>query len=144
MQKLDDRKKKILKAVVDEYIETAEPIGSGKIAKHSELGVSPATIRNEMANLEDMGYLRQPHTSAGRVPSDSGYRYYVDELMKMKKLTHIEIENIKRELETKYNEINQLMRRASYVLSKHTKYTSMSMAKQHRKSLLKAVQVGAA
>lgn len=78
---MDERKKKILQAVVESYIATAEPVGSRTIARMYELGISPATIRNEMQDLELMGYLLQPHTSAGRIPSPEGYRFYVDSLM---------------------------------------------------------------
>ena len=78
---LNDRKKLILKAIIANYLETGEPVGSRTIAKHPELNLSSATIRNEMADLEDMGYILQPHTSAGRIPSDTGYRFYVDQLM---------------------------------------------------------------
>src|SRR5690625_3437804 len=78
---LNDQKRRVLQALTDDYIETAEPVGSRNLARRHRLGVSPATVRNEMADLEEAGYLHQPHTSAGRVPSDKGYRYYVDELM---------------------------------------------------------------
>ena len=78
---LNDRKKLILKAIIANYLETGEPVGSRTIAKHPELNLSSATIRNEMADLEDMGYILQPHTSAGRIPSDKGYRFYVDTMM---------------------------------------------------------------
>ena len=78
---MDPRKMRILQAVTDDYINTAEPVGSRTIARKYGLGVSPATIRNEMSDLEELGYLEQPHTSAGRVPSDKGYRFYVDVLM---------------------------------------------------------------
>ena len=78
---LDERKRLVLRAVIDSYIETAEPVGSRTIARKHDLGVSPATIRNEMADLEETGYLQQPHVSAGRIPSDKGYRFYVDALM---------------------------------------------------------------
>ena len=81
VMELDERKKQILYAVIKTYLETGEPVGSRTLSKYSELNVSPATIRNEMADLEDLGYLMQPHTSAGRIPSDKGYRFYVDELM---------------------------------------------------------------
>ena len=91
---LDDRKRRILQAIIDDYIDTAEPIGSRTIARRHELGLSSATIRNEMADLEDMGYIAQPHTSAGRVPSDKGYRLYVDQLMKARDLTQDELEAI--------------------------------------------------
>ena len=81
---LNDRKKKILKAIIKTYMETGEPVGSRTISKYTDLNVSSATIRNEMSDLTDLGYIIQPHTSAGRIPSDKGYRLYVDELMKEK------------------------------------------------------------
>ena len=84
---LDERKKKILEAVIEEYNLTAEPVGSTKIANDYNLRLSPATIRNEMAELEELGYLDKPHTSAGRVPSGKGYRLYVDSIMKEKSLS---------------------------------------------------------
>ncbi|WP_109840636.1 hypothetical protein [Schnuerera ultunensis] len=83
---LDDRKIKVLYAVIDSYLLTAEPIGSRTISKQYDLGVSSATIRNEMSDLEDLGYLNKPHTSSGRVPSDKAYRLYVDQILKAKKL----------------------------------------------------------
>ncbi len=79
---LDERKRRILEAIIDDYINTGEPVGSRTIAKKYIFGISSATIRNEMSDLEEMGYLEQPHTSAGRIPSDKGYRYYVDEGLK--------------------------------------------------------------
>jgi len=141
MVTLDDRKRKILHAIVDDYINTAEPIGSRTIARRHELGLSSATIRNEMADLEEMGYLAQPHTSAGRIPSDKGYRLYVDELMKVRELTIEEIESIKEAMEVKINELGQLIKQASAVMSRFTRYTSMAITPQIKKSILKAVQV---
>ena len=87
---LNDRKKLILKAIIANYLETGEPVGSRTIAKHPELNLSSATIRNEMADLEDMGYILQPHTFAGRIPSDTGYRFYVDQLMTERDSEHEE------------------------------------------------------
>ena len=81
---LDQRKKTILKAIIQTYLETGEPVGSRTISKYTDLNLSSATIRNEMSDLEEMGYILQPHTSAGRIPSDMGYRYYVDELIQEK------------------------------------------------------------
>ena len=78
---LDDRKKKILQAIIKTYLETGEPVGSRTISKYTDLNLSSATIRNEMSDLEDLGFILQPHTSAGRIPSDKGYRFYVDQLM---------------------------------------------------------------
>ena len=82
---LDERKRKILKAIIQTYLDTGEPVGSRTISKYTDLNLSSATIRNEMSDLEELGYILQPHTSAGRIPSDKGYRLYVDELMKKKK-----------------------------------------------------------
>ena len=124
---LDLRKKKILQAIVNEYINTAEPVGSRYIAKKRELGLSSATIRNEMADLEEMGYLAQPHTSAGRVPSDKGYRLYVDDLMEIRELTLEEVRVLRGELSLKINELNTLIKSASAAISKLTNYTSVTL-----------------
>ena len=91
MQDLDERKRKILKAIIQTYLETGEPVGSRTISKYTDLNLSSATIRNEMSDLEDLGYIVQPHTSAGRIPSDLGYRLYVDELMKETELSISEL-----------------------------------------------------
>ncbi len=138
---LDDRKRRILRAIIDDYIDTAEPIGSRTIARKHELGLSSATIRNEMADLEEMGYLEQPHTSAGRIPSDKGYRLYVDRLLEVGQLNLEDIEVIRRALDVKINELSQLIRQASIIMSRITKYTSMAITPQMNNSTLKAVQV---
>ena len=103
------RKKKILAAVVDEYIRTAEPVGSKTIAATAGLGCSSATIRNELAELTSLGYLEQPHTSAGRVPSPQGYRFYVNELMERQKLSQQETEAINARLNEKMEQLDRLM-----------------------------------
>lgn len=138
---LDDRKLKILQAIIDDYINTAEPVGSRTIAKKHELGLSSATIRNEMADLEEMGFLEQPHTSAGRVPSNKGYRLYVDKLMQINELTENEIEKIKNEMDIRINELSQIIRTASVMMSKLTKYTSMAVTPQIKQSAIKAIQL---
>jgi len=138
---LDERKKAILKAIIDDYINTAEPIGSRTVARRHELGLSSATIRNEMADLEDMGYLLQPHTSAGRIPSVKGYRLYVDELMNVEELSREEIEYIHESLESNISEIRQLLKQASVIMSKVTKYTSVAVTPYMREIKIKAVQV---
>ena len=107
-EELDKRKKKILQAIIEEYIETAEPVSSGNLVK--ELDCSSATIRNEMAELEQIGFIEKPHTSAGRIPSQKGYRYYVDELIRDDKLSRKEMEFIKERLETKINALEDLTR----------------------------------
>ena len=88
---LNERKRFILKSIIDDYIASAQPVGSRTIAKKHDIGLGSATIRNEMADLEELGYITQPHTSAGRVPSDKGYRFYVDNLMQLQKLAYDEI-----------------------------------------------------
>lgn len=138
---LSERKKMILKAIIDDYIQYAEPVGSRSVSKKRELSLSSATIRNEMADLEEMGYLAQPHTSAGRIPSDKGYRYYVDELMEIKLPTLEEIESIKNALEVQISELNQLIKIASNVISRITKYTSLATAPMVNRETLKAIQV---
>ncbi len=138
---MDERKKRILQAIIDDYIDTAEPIGSRTIARKHELGLSSATIRNEMADLEEMGYLAQPHTSAGRIPSDKGYRLYVDKLMPAHALKAEDIEKLRSEMELRINELSQLLRQASAVLSRFTKYTSMAISPQLKASTIKAIQV---
>ncbi len=122
---LDDRKKKILQAIVEEYIDKAEPVSSGSLVK--ALNCSSATIRNEMAELEQAGYLDKPHTSAGRIPSQQGYRYYIDELLTEDKLTKKEIEYIKSKLETKVNELEDITKIATTTLSEVTHYTTIAV-----------------
>jgi heat-inducible transcriptional repressor len=138
---MDNRKKRILQAIIDDYIDKAEPIGSRTIARKYELGLSSATIRNEMADLEEMGYLAQPHTSAGRVPSDKGYRLYVDKLMPTRDLNHEETRELRSAMETRVYELGQLLKQATTVLSGFTKYTSMAVTPRLRSSTIKAIQV---
>lgn len=124
---LDDRKRKILQAIVEEYIETSEPVSSGSLVKKEQLKCSSATIRNEMAELEKIGFLEQPHTSAGRVPSQKGYRYYVDELLREDNLSRKEMEMIRQMLETKVNGLEELTKIATTTLSEITHYTTIAV-----------------
>lgn len=124
---LDARKKQILKAVVDDYIETVEPVGSKTLVQKYGLDVSSATVRNELAELESLGYLEQPHTSAGRVPSDKGYREYVDALMDVGTLEAGEMEEIQHRIRENVNEITRLLKRATGVLTDKTGYTSVAL-----------------
>ena len=124
-EELYKRKKKLLQAIIEEYIETAEPVSSGNLVK--QLECSSATIRNEMAELEKHGFLEKPHTSAGRVPSQKGYRYYVDELVRDDKLTKKEMEIIKDRLETKVNALEDLTKIATTTLSEITHYTAITI-----------------
>ena len=129
---LDERKKRILKAVIDEYIETREPVGSRTISKLPDMDYSPATIRNEMADLEELGYLSQPHTSAGRVPSDKGYRLYVDKLIKLEEKigfepTVKELDDVKTGIQRDIGEMSDQIRVASELISRLTEYTSIAV-----------------
>ena len=124
---LDDRKKKVLKAIVEEYINTAEPVGSVALTQNEDLKYSSATIRNEMADLEKAGYLEKTHTSSGRIPSEKGYRYYVDELLRDDNISLEEIKYISDKLETKVNEIEDLTKIATSTLSEITHYTTLAI-----------------
>ena len=139
--KLDARKLKILQAIINDYIITAEPVGSRTVAKKYDLGVSSATIRNEMSDLEEMGYLEQPHTSAGRVPSDKGYRLYVDKLMKVRSLNDQEAEYIKELYKTKIMQLEQVIFNTAKVLSEITNYTSVALAPQLSKVTIRHIQL---
>ena len=125
---MDERKYLILQAIIDDYIMTAMPVGSRTISRKSGVGFSPATIRNEMSDLEELGYLDQPHTSAGRVPSNKAYRLYVDHLMKAVKLTSDERERMHEHLLSKSKQVEGVIRSAAVVLSDATKYTSVIVA----------------
>ncbi|RHR07332.1 heat-inducible transcription repressor HrcA [Pseudoflavonifractor sp. AF19-9AC] len=125
---LSDRKKRILRAIVETYIATAEPVGSKAVAERAGLDVSSATIRNEMADLTDLGLLEQPHTSAGRIPSPAGYRLYVNELMDQHQLTLQETERINQALNLKMEELDRVIDRAGKVLSQISDYPVFTMA----------------
>ena len=122
---IDNRKKKILQAIVEEYIETAEPVSSQNLV--NELDCSSATIRNEMAELEKIGFLEKTHTSSGRIPSQKGYRYYVDQLIREDNLTKAEMAIIKERLETKVNGLEELTKIATTTLSEITHYTTVAV-----------------
>ena len=124
---ISERKKKILAAVVDEYVRTAEPVGSKAIAANAGLGCSSATIRNELAELVNMGYLEQPHTSAGRVPTPMGYRMYVNELMQMQKLSLEETEEINQRLNTKLQELDDTISQVGRLASQLTDYPALAL-----------------
>lgn len=125
---ISERKKKILGALVDEYIKTAEPVGSKAIASISGLGCSSATIRNELAELTALGYLEQPHTSAGRIPTPAGYRMYVNELMEKQKLSLEEAEDINRRLNEKLTQLDEQMRDVGKLASQLTDYPALALA----------------
>ena len=122
MNELSDRKRQILKVVVEDYVRTAEPVGSKAIAAEMGGSVSSATIRNELADLTELGYLEQPHTSAGRMPSPKGYRLYVNELMEEQRLSLAETERINRSLQLKMEELNRLLSQAGRAVSSLVRY----------------------
>ncbi|CEJ72607.1 heat-inducible transcription repressor [[Clostridium] sordellii] len=129
MTELNERKLNILKAIVKDYIDTAEAVGSRTLSKKYELGISAATIRNEMADLEEMGYLIQPHTSSGRIPSEKGYKLYVDSLMKEYELNTVEKHLIEESINKNMNYMNNLIHETSKLISKLTNYTTIAVTK---------------
>lgn len=135
---LDDRKKKILQAVIRNYLETGEPVGSRTISKYTDLNLSSATIRNEMADLEEMGYILQPHTSAGRIPSDMGYRLYVDTMMEEKEREVVEMKEM---LVQRQDKMENLLKQVVRVLAQNTQYATMISAPQTKKNKLKFIQL---
>lgn len=141
MMNLDERKKQILSAIIESYISTAEPVGSRTIAKNHPFHLSSATIRNEMADLEDMGLLEQPHTSAGRIPSDKGYRFYVDQLMGRYKLTMDEIAVLRSLMELRIAETDMLIKEISSIYSRMTKYTIVALSPETMQATIKQLQM---
>lgn len=138
IQELSERKRKILHAVIKNYLDTGEPVGSRTISKYADLNLSSATIRNEMADLEELGYIMQPHTSAGRIPSDKGYRWYVDMLMNEKVQ---EVEEMKEQMLEKADRMEQLLKQAAKVLANNTNYTSMISTPVYNHNKVKFIQL---
>lgn len=136
-ERLDDRKMKILRAIVSNYLETGEPVGSRTISKYTDLNLSSATIRNEMADLEEMGYIIQPHTSAGRIPTDLGYRFYVDQLMEEKE----EVEEVKSSLLERVDRMELLLKQVAKVLAYNTNYATMVTAPAYNNKTIKFIQL---
>jgi len=138
---INERKLKILKAIIDDFIDTAQPVGSRTIAKKYPLGVSSATIRNEMADLEDLGFLVQPHISAGRIPSDAGYRLYVDELMLQSALGRDQMQMIRNLLLSNMIELEDVVNQAVTILSKVTGMTAVISLPQFNRSRLTNIKM---
>ena len=135
---LDERKLKILQAIIRTYLDTGEPVGSRTISKYTDLNLSSATIRNEMSDLEDMGYIIQPHTSAGRIPSDKGYRLYVDTMLDAK--TN-EVNNLKEELTQKADKIDDVLKQVAKFLAANTNYASMVSGPRYQSKRVKFIQI---
>lgn len=135
---LDDRKWTILKAIIKTYLETGEPVGSRTISKFADLNLSSATIRNEMADLEEMGLILQPHTSAGRIPSDAGYRLYVDRMMEEKDR---EVTEMKEMVLQRQDKMELLLKQMARILATNTNYAAMISGPQYHRTKLKFIQL---
>jgi heat-inducible transcriptional repressor len=138
---LTERQQLILRIIVDDYVQSAEPVGSRLISKHIEVSLSPASIRNVMADLEEMGYLEQPHISSGRVPSEKGYRFYVDHLLPPVKISEEEVSAIRRLLMERIDEMEQVVQQTAQILSSLTNYTSIVLGPQIYEQTLKHLQL---
>ena len=135
---LDERKTKILNAIIRNYLETGEPVGSRTISKYTDLNLSSATIRNEMADLEELGYILQPHTSAGRIPSDKGYRFYVGHLMEEK---NREVDDMKQFVIEHTEKMEQVLQKVAKVLAANTNYATMVSAPSYHRNKVKFIQL---
>jgi len=142
---LDERKLKILNAIIQNYLETGEPVGSRTISKHTDLNLSSATIRNEMSDLEELGYILQPHTSAGRIPSDKGYRFYVDMLLeeKLQEVNEMQeqVNEMQEQMLEKADKMDQLLKQAAKVLANNTNYATMISSPAYNRNKLKFIQL---
>ena len=139
-EELSERKVKILDAVIRNYLETGEPVGSRTISKYTDLNLSSATIRNEMSDLEELGYIVQPHTSAGRIPSDKGYRFYVDHLMKEKER---EVSEMKELVIEKTEKMEQMFKQVAKLLATNTNYATLVSAPSYHMNKVKFIQLSA-
>jgi heat-inducible transcriptional repressor len=135
---LDERKTKILNAIIRNYLETGEPVGSRTISKYTDLNLSSATIRNEMADLEELGYILQPHTSAGRIPSDKGYRFYVDHLMEEK---NREVAEMKSFVIEHTEKVDQVLEQVAKLLANNTNYATMVTTPSLHRNKIKFIQL---
>lgn len=138
---LSERKLKILQAIIGDFITTAEPVGSRTLSKKYDLGISPATIRNEMSDLEEMGFLTHPHTSAGRVPSEKAYRLYVNEIMKKRELSKAQKDIIAKELYQNFTELDRTIEHAAKILSNITNLTSFAVTPRAEDDKLKHINI---
>ena len=138
---LSERKKLILKAVIEAHIETGEPVGSKYLMQYKQIAYSSATIRNEMAELEEMGYLEQPHTSAGRVPSEAGYRFYVDSLIEDYNMTAREVTELKTALRSRQSELDNILEEAMRLASSMTNYTALALRPRSTRNTVNQFEV---
>ena len=135
---LDERKEKILKAIIQTYLETGEPVGSRTISKYSGLKLSSATIRNEMSDLEELGYIIQPHTSAGRIPSDKGYRFYVDQIIQEK---DSQVNAMQDMMIQRVDRVELLLKQMAQILASNTNYATMVSGPNYHQTKLKFIQL---
>ena len=135
---LDERKVKILKAIIKNYMDTGEPVGSRTISKYLDTKWSSATIRNEMSDLEEMGYIIQPHTSAGRIPSDKGYRFYVDQIMQEK---DNEVADMQELMIQRVDRLESVLKKLAKILAKDTNYAALISGPQYHHNKLKFIQL---
>jgi heat-inducible transcriptional repressor len=139
-QTLTDRDREVLEAIITDYIQTAEPVGSRTVSKKSEIRLSPATIRNVMADLEEMGFLTQPHTSAGRVPTDRAFRFYVDSILEVRQLKLVDRGRIEMGFQDEGMDTNEIMKRASSLLSLLSKQTGVILAPRFGSNIFKHIE----
>ena len=139
-QTLTDRDREVLEAIITDYIQSAEPVGSRTVSKKSKIGLSPATIRNVMTDLEEMGFLTQPHTSAGRVPTDRAFRFYVDSILEVRKLKLVDRGRIEMGFQDEGMDTNEIMKRASSLLSLLSKQTGVILAPRFGSNIFKHIE----
>jgi heat-inducible transcriptional repressor len=137
---LNERSRQILEAIIEDYIDSAEPVGSRSVTRRHHLGLSPASVRNVMADLEEMGYIASPHTSAGRVPTGKGYRFYVDSLLRVRELTSREQESIRQQYRLRGLRLEELLREAGKVLSSISHYTGIVTAPRLTATLFRHIE----
>jgi heat-inducible transcriptional repressor len=141
MDMLTDRQLLILQVIVDDFIQFAQPVGSRSLSKKEGISFSSATIRNEMADLEELGFIEKTHTSSGRIPSEKGYRYYVDHLLSPQKLEHREINKIKSIFAERIYEMEKIVQKSAKILSELTNYTSIVLGPEVKEHKLKKIQI---
>ncbi len=139
-QELNERSRKILEAIIEDYIDSAEPVGSRAVTRRHQMGLSPATVRNVMADLEEMGYLLAPHTSAGRIPTEKGYRFYIDSLLRVRPLTLTERQRIEQHYHLKGRRIEDVLQEAGKVLSSISHYTGLVLAPRFTSTVFRQIE----
>lgn len=137
---LNDRSRRILEAIIEDYIESAEPVGSRAVTRRHQMGLSPATVRNVMADLEEMGYLTAPHTSAGRIPTEKGYRFYIDALLQVRQLSATERQRIDHQYRIKGRRTEEILQEAGKVLSSISHYTGLVLAPRFTSTVFRHIE----